>query len=89
MKNRKPLTKRSIGVMHVLHERPIYPINSLLTDPIRNTKLIQKMVSHGVRKGDGGMKKELAVKGILDLINEFMKYAFDKQIGPARLYRRH
>ena len=64
-------------------------INFLLTDPIRNTKLIQKMVSHGVGKGVGGMTKELAVKGILDLLNEFMKYAFDKQIGPARLYRRH
>ena len=28
-------------------------------------------------KGDGEMKKELAVKRNLDLLNEFMKYAFD------------
>jgi hypothetical protein len=35
------------------------------------------MVSHGVRKGDGEMKKDLAAKRNLDLLNEFMKYAFD------------
>lgn len=36
-----------------------------------------EMVSYVVREGDGGMKKELAVKRNLDLLNEFMKYAFD------------
>ena len=35
------------------------------------------MVSYGVREGDGEMKKEVAVKRNLDLLNEFMKYAFD------------
>ena len=35
------------------------------------------VVSNGVRKGDGEMKKELAVKRNLDLLNEFMKYAFE------------
>ena len=36
-----------------------------------------EMVSYGVREGDGEMKKEVAVKRNLDLLNEFMKYAFD------------
>jgi hypothetical protein len=35
------------------------------------------MVSFCVREGDGEMKKEIAVKKNLDLLNEFMKYAFD------------
>jgi len=35
------------------------------------------MVSYGVREGDGEMKKEVAIKRNLDLLNEFMKYAFD------------
>ena len=35
------------------------------------------MVLYSVREGDGEMKKEVAVKRNLDLLNEFMKYAFD------------
>jgi hypothetical protein len=35
------------------------------------------MVSFGLREGDGEMKKEVAVKKNLDLLNEFMKYAFE------------
>jgi hypothetical protein len=35
------------------------------------------MVSDGIRKGNGDMKKELAVKKNFDLLNEFMKYAFE------------
>jgi len=36
-----------------------------------------EMVSYGVREGDGKMKKEEAIKRNLDLLNEFMRYAFE------------
>ena len=35
------------------------------------------MVSYGIREGDGEMKKEVAIKRNLDLLNEFMRYTFD------------
>ncbi len=35
------------------------------------------MVSDGLREGVRGMKKEIAVKINLELLNEFMKYAFE------------
>jgi hypothetical protein len=35
------------------------------------------MVSYGLREGDRGVKKDIAVKKNLELLNEFMRYAFD------------
>ena len=48
----------------------LFPLSEELEDFL-------EMVSYGVREGDGEMKKEIAVKRNLDLLNEFMKYAFD------------
>ena len=36
------------------------------------------MVENSLREGDGRMRKDLAIKKNLDLLNDFMKYAFDK-----------
>ena len=35
------------------------------------------MVQDSLRKGNGRMKKDTAIKKNLDLLNEFMKYAFE------------
>jgi selenocysteine lyase/cysteine desulfurase len=35
------------------------------------------LVQNGVYKGNGEMRKDLAIKKNLDLLNEFMKFAFE------------